>query len=308
MKINVAQRKIKLPLEEILDSIKTGIVAINADYSINMMNLELMNMFRYKKDELLSRHINILFNSDEYTTLQNYLKKADYSKTITSDHKFELNGFRRDKSNIPLEITILKYDGDNHHMYILIMRNISTFKQTMDELKYLAYYDQLTKIPNRTLFMDRAETSIRQARREDEKLAIVYIDIDEFKLINDTLGHDGGDILLKELSQRLENCVRDSDTVSRVGGDEFIILMIKPTCLEDVSILAERIMNLNLLSIKINDQDIFSNTSLGISIFPNDGDNIDILLKNADTAMYFAKQKGKNQFAFYNPIMKKKIN
>ena len=215
---------------------------------------------------------------------------------------------RQDKTNIPLEITVYKTDDNGDQMCILIIQDIGDFNQTVEDLKYLAYYDQLTKIPNRTLFRDRAETAIRIARRDDEKLAIVYIDIDEFKIINDTMGHEAGDILLKELSQRFQECVRDSDTVSRVGGDEFTILMLKITCREDASIVAERILKSNLIPVKINDQEILPKTSLGISIFPKDGDNIGMLLKNSDAAMYFAKQNGKNQFMFYKPNMIKGVN
>ena len=215
---------------------------------------------------------------------------------------------RQDNTKIPLEITVYKTDDNDGQMNILIIRNISDFNQTVEDLKYLAYYDQLTKIPNRTLFRDRAETAIRIAKREHEKLAIFYIDIDEFKVINDTMGHEAGDILLKELSQRFQECVRDSDTVSRVGGDEFTILMLKITCREDASIVAERILKSNLMPVKINDQEILPKTSLGISIFPKDGDNIDMLLKNSDAAMYFAKENGKNQFMFYKPNMIKGVN
>ena len=117
------------------------------------------------------------------------------------------------------------------------------------------------------------------------------------------MGHDACDILLKILSQRFQECVRDSDTVSRVGGDEFAILMLKITSLKDTSIVVERILKANLIPVKINDQNIIPKTSLGISIYPQDGDNIDTLLKNADTAMYCAKQYGKNQFVFYTPNM-----
>ena len=281
---------------------------LNAENLIENINLDIKNMFGYKKDELKNRPINILFNSVEYMALQKYMKNAEYPKNTSSTTNIELNGLRKDKTNIPLEITVYKTDNNNYQMYVLIIRDMSDFNQTIEDLKYLAYYDQLTKIPNRTLFRDRAETAIRLAQREDEKLAIVYIDIDEFKVINDTMGHEVGDILLKELSQRFQECVRDSDTVSRVGGDEFTILMLKITCQEDASIVAERILKSNLIPVKINDQEILPKTSLGISIFPKDGDNIDMLLKNSDAAMYFAKQNGKNQFMFYKPNMIKGVN
>ena len=257
----------------------------------------------------LSTVKNITNTADQqYKLLQRCINKANYLNNISSFKKNELNGLSKNKTIIPIEITIYKSDNNKSQIYTIIVRDITLYNRTVDDLKYLAYYDQLTKIPNRTLFTDRADTAIRIAKRVDEKLAIFYIDIDEFKVINDTMGHEGGNILLKELSHRFQECVRDSDTVSRVGGDEFTILMLKITCHEDASIVAERILKSNLVPVKINDQSILPKTSLGISIFPQDGDNIDMLLKKSDTAMYSAKENGKNQFMFYRPNMIKGVN
>ena len=122
-----------------------------------------------------------------------------------------------------------------------------------EELKYQAYFDQLTEIPNRTLFIDRAETALNQAKRANEGLGIIFIDLDEFKEINDSLGHDGGDIMLKIISQRLINSARKSDTVSRRGGDEFTILMPRLKHIEDAAKLAERILESNKEPIKIKE-------------------------------------------------------
>ena len=301
--ITLSESTLNFFLEEVLDSVKTAIVVLNTDCSINMINTGFTKIFGYKQNELQNRSIDVLFNSDEYKILQECMKNADHTNNLISEEKFQLNAFHHDKTIIPLEITIIKSYEDKYPVYIFIMRDIREFKETIENLKYLAYYDQLTRIPNRTLFRDRAETAVRLARRDKEKLAIVYIDIDEFKIINDTMGHEAGDIFLKVLSQRFQECVRDSDTVSRVGGDEFTILMLKITSLEDASLMVERILKANLIPVKINDQDIIPKTSLGISIYPQDGDNIDTLLKNADAAMYCAKQNGKNQFVFYKPNM-----
>jgi len=264
-----------------------------------------IKIFGYKQNNLLSKSIDILFNTDEYKCLQkNIMNCVNYNNESTI-HKIKLNGFRKDNVIIPLEITLIKNNENQNHMCTLIVREISEFQQTVDDLEYLAYYDQLTKVPNRTLFRDRAETAIRRALREDEKLAVVYIDIDEFKTINDKMGHEAGDRLLGDLSRRFKKCIRESDTLSRVGGDEFAILILKIACIEDVSILVERIHKSNQIPIKINDHNIIPKISLGISIFPQDGATIDELLKNADAAMYSAKNNGKNQYVFYKPHMTK---
>ena len=295
----MTQSKINVFFEEVLDAIKIGFVMLNADYSINKMNDSFTDMFEYQNHELQNKSINLLFDSEEFKSLQGYMKNADHPTMISSAAPIQLNGFRQDKSIIPLEINIIKSDDNQSQPYILIIRDLSIFKQTVEDLKNLAYYDQLTKIPNRTLFRDRAETAIRMAQRENDKLAIICIDIDDFKVINDTMGHEAGDILLKKLSKRFHGCVRGSDTVARVGGDEFTILMLKIHSISDVSLLADRILESNLIAVNINNHNIIPKTSLGISIFPKDGEDLDILLKNADTAMYCAKEKGRNQFVLY---------
>ena len=307
-KIPLSESTLNLFLDEVLDSVKIAIVVLNANYSINIINTGFMNIFGYKQDELQNRSIDVLFNTEEFKILQKCMKNADYSNNLISEEKFELNAIHHNKTIIPLEITIIKSYDDKNPMYIFIMRDIREFKQTIENLKYLAYYDQLTSIPNRTLFRDRSETAVRLAGRDKGKLAIVYIDIDNFKIINDTMGHESGDILLKALSRRFQECVRDSDTVSRIGGDEFAILMLKITSLKDASLMVERILKSNLIPVKINNQDIIPKASFGISIYPKDGDNIDTLLKNADAAMYCAKQNGKNQFVFYKRNMINETN
>ena len=140
---------------------------------------------------------------------------------------------------------------------------------------------------------------MNQARRSNEGLAIIFIDLDEFKEINDKLGHEAGDIMLKTLAQRFIKSARNTDTVSRRGGDEFTILLPRIKNVEDAAILAERILESNKQEIKINNKSVYPKTSIGISVFPDDGDNIDILIKNADKAMYHAKESGKNQYSFY---------
>ena len=293
-----------LSLKYTEETIDFGIVVINSDYSINMINNKIISMFGYSKDELITQPIEILFTAKEYKMLHGYMKKTNNFKNILSLKKYNLLGFCKNKTNIPLVITIIKSDSHRSHLYIII-KNITESEESMQKLKYLAYYDQLTNLPNRSLFLDRAKTAIHQGLREKGNLAIIYMDINKFKVINDTLGHEGGNILLKEFSHRLMHCVRDSDTVSRLGGDEFAILMNRTASLKDASLLIERILEFNKLPINIYENAIIAKMSFGISIFPQDGDTIEILLENADMAMYYAKDQGNNKFVYYSPSMKK---
>ncbi|HEO1387703.1 TPA: EAL domain-containing protein, partial [Legionella pneumophila] len=166
-------------------------------------------------------------------------------------------------------------------------------------LAYQANHDSLTGLPNRTALYDRLEHAINYCKRLNTSLSVFFLDIDNFKLINDSLGHDAGDILLYEFSRRLKGCIRHSDTVARFGGDEFVLLLIT-TEPKDVILVAQNILKAVAQPIKLPTQEVIVTTSIGISLFPKDGIDANTLLKNSDTAMYLAKKEGRNNFQFYN--------
>ena len=286
-------------LEEVLNSVGIGIISLNTNQSIKLVNMETLNIFGYKKEEIENNNIKLLFHSTEHEKLKTYLLAASNQKYNVSEPRVELTGVHKNKSTFPIELTISNNTHNENCINILILRDITKSKQVEEELKHQAYFDQLTEIPNRTLFIDRAETALNQAKRANEGLGIIFIDLDEFKEINDSLGHDGGDIMLKIISQRLINSARKSDTVSRRGGDEFTILMPRLNHIEDAAKLAERILESNKEPIKIKEELVYPKTSIGISVFPKDGDSIDILIQNADKAMYQAKGSGKNQYSIF---------
>ena len=286
-------------LQEVLNSVGIGIVFLDSNQSIKLVNMETLNIFGYKQEEIENNNIKLLFHSTDHKKLKTYLSASSNRHNNTLEPRVELNGIHKDKSIFPVELTISINTHNENCINTLILRDITKSKQVEEELKYQAYFDQLTEIPNRTLFIDRAETALNQAKRANEGLGIIFIDLDEFKEINDSLGHDGGDIMLKIISQRLINSARKSDTVSRRGGDEFTILMPRLNHIEDAAKLAERILESNKEPIKIKEELVYPKTSIGISVFPKDGDSIDILIQNADKAMYQAKGSGKNQYAIF---------
>lgn len=167
-------------------------------------------------------------------------------------------------------------------------------------VEYLAYHDILTNLPNRSLFSQLIEQSINQAHRHERQLAVLFIDLDRFKYINDTLGHDAGDQLLREVASRLKSCLRDSDTVARLGGDEFIVLIPELEEEKYLRNVAEKIITTMALPHVLVGQQCHITISMGISIYPQDGLDERTLAKNADTAMYRAKQSGRNNFQFYS--------
>ncbi|AAM24326.1 diguanylate cyclase (GGDEF)-like protein/PAS domain S-box-containing protein [Caldanaerobacter subterraneus subsp. tengcongensis MB4] len=185
--------------------------------------------------------------------------------------------------------------------------DITERKQMESKLKYMAFYDPLTGLPRREVFMDRLKIAMADAKRNGKKLAVFFVDLDNFKTINDSLGHHIGDRLLKKVARKLKACLRESDTVSRVGGDEFVILLPDIINIDDTNKVANRILELFNQPIKFNNYELYVTISIGIAIYPDHGKNERAIVKNADIAMYKAKRDGKNSFQYFDSITKKEV-
>ena len=184
-----------------------------------------------------------------------------------------------------------------------ICRDITERKQAEEQLYRLAHHDTLTGLPNRILFLDRLQQAKALATRYHHHVAVLFLDLDRFKIINDTLGHPVGDKLLQKVAQRIAGCVREVDTVARIGGDEFTIVLVNIDTIEDVKRVSHKILKSLSVPFTVDTYELFITTSIGITLFPSDGDNIDTLVKKADIAMYHAKGEGRNNFQFYTPQM-----
>lgn len=169
-----------------------------------------------------------------------------------------------------------------------------------EAILHMAYHDALTDLPNRTLFEDRLTVALAQARRKRQMAAVMFLDLDRFKVVNDTVGHAMGDLLLKSVGQRLNGLVRDGDTVARVGGDEFTVLLPEVGRVEDVVDVAARILDALRQACTVSGHEFHVTTSIGIAMFPNDGEDAESLLRNADTAMYRAKHQGRDNYKLYS--------
>jgi diguanylate cyclase (GGDEF)-like protein/PAS domain S-box-containing protein len=181
--------------------------------------------------------------------------------------------------------------------------DITERKRAEDQIKSLAYHDALTGLPNRLLFTDRLSLAVSQAARHNQHLAVLFLDMDRFKVINDSLGHSLGDRLLQAVAERLQACVREADTVARLGGDEFTLLLPGVAHPEDVARVAEKILEALKQPFKTEGRELFCTVSMGISLFPEDGGDAETLVKNADTAMYRAKEQGRDNYQLYTPAM-----
>ena len=179
------------------------------------------------------------------------------------------------------------------------IQDITDQRRTQERLNYLAHYDTLTGLPNRILLQDRLSQAMVEADRRDRLVALMFLDLDRFKIINDTLGHETGDALLKSVAERLRSCVRAGDTISRLGGDEFTIVLANIAHVDDVAHVAQKIIDGFVAPFHVNGRELFISPSIGITLYPFDDNDIDSLLRNADAAMYHAKELGRNTFQFY---------
>jgi diguanylate cyclase (GGDEF)-like protein len=190
---------------------------------------------------------------------------------------------------------------------VAIVRDISERKLAEERMVHLAHHDTLTGLPNRSLISDRLDMTIAQAQRNGGSVMVAFIDLDGFKLVNDGLGHNAGDELLKVVAERMSGCLRTSDTVGRFGGDEFVLLLTEPGPVVDAAPVLERVREAVLQSISLCGQEVQVSCSIGVAVYPNDGHDVETLLMNADAAMYRAKELGKNNCQFYTREMNASI-
>ncbi|WP_188067963.1 EAL domain-containing protein [Brevibacillus brevis] len=223
--------------------------------------------------------------------MESYFRRAFAGESVTFEIKLSGNDYYITLSPIEENGEIVEMVGS--------MIDITERKKAEETIRYMAHYDSLTNLPNRTLFHEKLAEAMLKAKQKDEKIGVMFIDLDRFKNINDTLGHSIGDVLLQAVANRLICCLRKEDSVSRLGGDEFAIFLTGVTHREAGEI-AQRIITSMSESITLDHIEIFITPSIGISMYPDDGDDIEALLKHADAAMYLAKEQGKNNYQFFS--------
>ena len=214
---------------------------------------------------------------------------------------------KKDGSVIGVEVAVdlVSYRGQDTLCFFVF--DTTERRQADAKIQILAYSDSITGLPNRVLFQDRLRLAMAQADRHDRRLALLFLDLDNFKNINDTLGHSIGDQLLKSVADRLKDLVRETDTIARFGGDEFMLMIGDVARQEDVARAAERIMERIRPPFVFSGYEVITTGSIGIVFYPDDGKDIETLLQNVDTAMYNAKGQGRNNFQFYNRSMNLKF-
>jgi len=270
-----------------------GVFRSTLDGRILEVNDALAHIFGYEREELVTQPAyNLYFGREERQRLMARLREQ---KTLSN---IEMRMRRKDGSPIwVLENMNLLDLGEGGIIEGTII-DITDRKAAQDQVEYQAYHDVLTGLPNRLLFRDRISVALAHARRSRRAVAVMFLDLDQFKLVNDTLGHTVGDGLLQAAAERLVRCVRADDTVARMGGDEFTILLSDLADARAAATVAQKVLDSISQPIEVDGHELFITTSIGISIFPDDGLDPETLLKNADRAMYRAKEAGRNNYQF----------
>ncbi|WP_235937738.1 EAL domain-containing response regulator [Marinobacter caseinilyticus] len=244
------------------------------------------------------RDINV--TAENPRTLEVRLKTRGSRK---ANRHFEITAFPIDHETWPLAADFNAYASGRKARFYGTARDVTERKEAEAFINFQAYHDLLTRLPNRALFKDRLNLAITQARRNEQNLAVMFLDLDRFKVINDTLGHAMGDRLLQAVTQRLEQCLRKGDTLSRFGGDEFTLLLPAIASHEDARRIAKKLIEALRAPFQLGEQEVFVGVSIGIALFPDAGDSLDQLIQNADIAMYHVKARGKDGYRFFTKAM-----
>jgi len=312
----------------IRNSAMNAIITIDVHGLIETCNPSALDMYGYEEDELIGKNVSLLMPE---TYAQSHDKHVSRYRESGKDHVFgvtrDLQGKRKDGSLFPLDIAINKANVDGHILIVGVMRDITKQREAEDallrsrdeledmvkqrtaeletantRLLQMASYDQLTSLPNRSLLQEHMKLAIAHARRHEHSIAVLFMDLDGFKAVNDSLGHEMGDLLLQEAGSRLQQSIRATDSAARFGGDEFVVLLTEISSADDVINVTEDIIRILSKPFDLGGHEIIIGVSIGISIFPHDGNTMNELINRADQAMYQVKKAGKNGYQLFTPL------
>ena len=299
--------KEKIRAEIALNSISDAVICTDINGNIDYLNIAAEKITGWTREEASGRPINKVFKIINGTTRKPAVNPVDLVMQANKPRGLAADTvlIKRDCTEVAIEDStspIHNWDGQLTGV-VIVFHDVSEAKAMATKMAHLAQHDFLTNLPNRVLLNDRIAQAITLANRHHTHLALLFLDLDNFKHINDSLGHATGDKLLRLVTGRLIECVRESDTVSRVGGDEFVILLAENKNSEDAGVSAQKILEALQALHLIGKSQLHITTSIGISVYPDDGIDAETLLKSADTAMYHAKGKGRNNYQFFKGEM-----
>lgn len=279
-----------------------AIVILDSERRVDTVNAAYGAITGFNAEETLGYEALLLSAIHQEPALYNALWSA---VETNGQWQGEVRAFRKNGERFDTWLSICRVsdalEGSSH--YVVVFSDISMLRRAEAELSRLAHYDTLTSLPNRLLTMDRLNQALERARRRDLQVAVLFIDLDNFKRVNDSLGHQAGDELLRTVAARFQECLRTTDVLGRLGGDEFVVILDQPGAIDEVAVVAHKLINALTKPLSVAGRDLTASASIGISLFPFDAALRDDLIRTADTAMFAAKESGRNRYAFYSPEM-----
>lgn len=304
--------------QSILDAVPFSIIAVDLRGFITTANPATERLLGYSKQEIVGRYAPDLINVRQEIEQQAATLSANLDQDVSPNHQAlmalaeldmpderEWTYVRRDGTHVPVNLSITALHDEHGQVcgFLKVAYDITERKRNEATILHMAHHDALTGLPNRTLLMDRIDMAIRHARRNQSQVGVLMMDLDHFKRVNDTLGHQAGDQLLLTVARRIRSALRDTDTVARLGGDEFVIVLSEIRSREEVRHTVDKIAQKIGTPISIGGQEILVTPSIGGCLFPHDGDDGNTLLKNADAAMYAAKSAGRSNNQWFTEEM-----
>ncbi|UZE97147.1 EAL domain-containing protein [Alkalimarinus alittae] len=300
----------------IVNSSPDIVFMLDREGRFTFINNKVESVLGYQKQELLGQHYELIINNKDAERAGYIFKDNEQSGRTTRTIELHLKSRGDSRAQRYFEVTVFPIESSTSSvsntpgssLKQLIgtygtARDITERKEAEEFINFQAYHDLLTRLPNRALFKDRLSLAITHAKRNTQSLAVMFLDLDRFKVVNDTLGHAMGDRLLQSVSMRLENCLREGDTLSRFGGDEFTLLLPDISSKEDARKIARKVINVLKEPFILGEHEVFVGVSVGIAMYSEAGNSVEQLIQNADIAMYHVKGRGKDGYKFYSDTM-----
>jgi diguanylate cyclase (GGDEF)-like protein/PAS domain S-box-containing protein len=296
-----AQEKLR-QAAQVFSSTIEGVIITDVDANIVGVNPAFERITGYSSEQVIGQNPRILQSGLQSKDFYQSLWQTLLGEGVWSG---EIWNRRADGNHYPSQVTIsaVKDDSDITTGYVCLFADITKSKQSEERLDFLAHHDPLTELPNRLLFKDRLAKALQHARRNRSKVAVMFIDLDRFKNVNDSMGHTVGDELLKQVSGRLKQSIREADTLARISGDEFVLMIEDSISIESTTNVVNKIMEAFRKPFELKRHQVLISCSIGVSIYPDDAHDTEELVSNADAAMYRAKDVGRNTYEFYTPEM-----
>ena len=286
--------------EGIVETIREPLLVLDRDLRVVTASRSFYEFFKVKPEETLGQFIYDLGDKQwDISKLRELLETILPQQIAFDNYEVEHDFVTIGRRTLLLNARQIEREVGKERIILLAIEDITERKKYEEKIQQMAFYDSLTGLPNRKLFSDRLGIVLAQAKRNKKKVGIVMLDLDNFKDVNDTLGHDVGDTLLKAVAERLSVTLRKSDTVARFGGDEFVLIFPDMEVIEEAIQVVQKIIDRFHKPFLIDTHQLVVTTSIGIAVYPNDGMDEEILLKNADIAMYQAKQAGRARYQLY---------